>query len=316
VGEGRVKKRGDTVLSNIDKSHNTPRDFFLYLLSVITLYAFFTSLIAILFKIIDIYFSNPVLFHRVDYLESIRWHIAILLITFPVYIYTSTSIRLDYSRYPEKRNLMIRKWLLYFTLFLAAIVIMFDLGTIIYYFLGGDLTLVFCLKTIVILLLVSAVFFFYLRELHRGWQTKQLRIWTISICAVVIITLLYGFYLAGSPSYARKMLIDKKRVSDLRSIQTAIIQYWQQKQQLPSSLSLLTNSISGFKAPTDPSNQQPYSYRALSTFKFELCATFATQAQEDRFRPVNDFSGWNWSHPAGLYCFQRTIDPELYKNKK
>lgn len=303
-------------LKNID-SYNTPKDFFIYLLSIITLYIFFTSFIALLFKFVNIYFPDNLDISRLYNIESIRWYVAIIIITFPVYIYTLISIRKDYLRYPEKRNLKVRKWLLYFTLFLASVIIMCDLGTLLYYFLGGDITVRFLLKTLIIFLLVTTLFIFYLRELHRGWPSFQAMIWLWLTLILVLMSLVYGFYLIGTPEQARQELIDEKRVNDLTSIQSELLQYWRQKKQLPNNLDELTNPISGYKAPDDPVTKNPYRYKVLSAYTFQLCSVFSTPSETKTFYKINTDSdlNWNWAHPAGYYCFQRTIDPELYKNK-
>lgn len=301
--------------------YNTPKDFFMYLLSVITLYIFFCSLMSLLFKFVNHAYPEG---NLLDTLGSIRWHITTLMITFPVFIFTLTSIRKDYSHSPEKRSLKIRKWLLYFTLFLAALITMIDLGTLLFYFLGGDVTQRFLWKAVILLISTIALFYFYLRELHQGWNGKQIMVWLGALITVVVLTVVYGFYLIGTPSSARKLQMDEKKVNHLRQIQYHIIEYRTQKKQLPPSLDSLTNALTGYKAPSDPVTHKPYGYTVLSKNSFKICAQFELPYSKNDAKNVSstpNYFGesstlnWNWSHPAGYYCFTRTIDPELYNKK-
>jgi hypothetical protein len=104
-------------------------------------------------------------------------------------------------------------------------------------------------------------------------------------------------------------------------IQGEIIDYWQNKEALPSSLDNLKNDISGFIPPRDPETGTAYEYAILEPLKFKLCATFKYpspyKADQNRATPVMapyyyGLTNEVWNHEAGLKCFERTIDPELY----
>ena len=106
-------------------------------------------------------------------------------------------------------------------------------------------------------------------------------------------------------------------------LQDQIINYWIRKEVLPSNLSELEDSIFGFVVPKDPESDLPYEYNVTDTLSFELCATFKTSSQDfgsaskasRSFYPYDSFQQ-NWEHEAERTCFQRTIDPELYKNNE
>ena len=113
------------------------------------------------------------------------------------------------------------------------------------------------------------------------------------------------------------MQFDQQRVNDLSNIQWQIVTYWQRKGQLPSALSDLHDSISGFSVPVDPETQQNYTYEVINTeaLSFQLCATFDQPAEQQRntkyVYPVAS-QDENWQHPKGYYCFERIIDKQLY----
>lgn len=50
----------------------------------------------------------------------------------------------------------------------------------------------------------------------------------------------------GSPAQQRTWRLDDKRVNDLQNIQSQVINYWQQKEKLPMTLSELSNPMTGY----------------------------------------------------------------------
>lgn len=143
----------------------------MHLLAILALYVSVISFLALIFQIINIYFPDPVeegpYFDPTYYYEAIRWSVAALIVIFPVFIATSWMLNKSYLQTPSKRDLRIRKWLIYFTLFLAAIVIIVDLVTLIYYLLQGGLTARFILKVLTVLATSGAVFGYYYMDLRK-----------------------------------------------------------------------------------------------------------------------------------------------------
>ena len=60
-----------------------------------------------------------------------------------------------------------RRWLTYLTLFLAAVVLVGDMITLVYNVLGGELTVRFVLKVLVAALIAGSIFGWYLVDLRR-----------------------------------------------------------------------------------------------------------------------------------------------------
>ncbi len=157
---------------------NTPRDIFLHLLAIIALYVSAGSFIALIFQYINILHPDPLAIGGADgmyysaYLQSaystIRWSLSTLIFVFPTYVLTSWYLNKTYKQSPEHKNLWIRKWLVYFTLFVAAIVIIGDLVTLVYNLLGGEFTTRFLLKITTILFVGGGVFYYYFWDLRRS----------------------------------------------------------------------------------------------------------------------------------------------------
>ena len=82
----------------------------------------------------------------------------------------------------------------------------------------------------------------------------------------------------------------------------------------------LTNDISGFVAPTDPETKHSYEYNVKSDLTFEICANFETTVNQEESKAMGMYDYYspgytpqNWAHTTGRVCFERTIDPDLYK---
>lgn len=285
-----------------------PKDVFLQLLAIIGLYVSVVSFGALVFELINIYLpdvlSGP--FGHYAY-QSLRWPLSILTIVWPLFIWLSWYLFRDLERSPEKRELRIRKWLVAFTLFLAAIVIAGDFVAVIYNFLNGELTLRFLLKALTVLFVAAAVFMHYL------WEPK---IFDLVVVALVVAAVIFGFYVAGSPFAERARRFDERRISDLQIIQSEIINFWQRKEKLPQSLGELKDDIRGFTPPVDPETGKFYEYRTTGDLSFELCAVFnasnKNQTPAGVPKPEGPYGGESWLHEAGRVCFSRTIDPEIY----
>lgn len=300
---------------------NSPRDFFLHLLAIAALYLSAVSFGTLIFQFINKFFPDPLAeLYQGSFAGPLRWAVASLVIVFPTYVWVAWFLARDVVRHPEKRELKIRKWLFYFTLFAAAVVIIGDLVALIYNFLDGALSARFILKILTVFFIAASVFGYYLWNLRMermASRDPRMKWFVFGVVAVVSIATLYGFFVVGSPFAERMRRFDEHRVQDLQSIQWQIVNYWQRKGRLPDTLENLRDDISGYVVPRDAASGEPYGYRALGPRQFELCVTFKTKSSEidsgiaRPLYPGSDSFG-NWRHESGRTCFQRTIDPELY----
>ena len=300
------------------KPKTTARDFFLYFGAIIGLYVSTVSFITLLFQLLNKTLPDTTMYYS-DPSGAIRSALAALIIFFPAYLYISRVVNRDLAVFPEKKDLWIRRWLSYFTLFLAGLTIAIDLVTLVYSFLNAeDLTLRFVLKVLVVLVVAVSIFRYYLYDLRRDPKSflKGAKIFMWSAVTIVLVSIVGGIISIPSPKTQRLMNLDNQRVSDLQTIQNQIVyNYWQQKSTVPASLADLKDPISGFSLPVDPETKTSYEYAKKSVNSFSLCATFAlpnTTQQSNVAYPVSGISE-NWVHDAGHTCFDRSIDPTLYK---
>jgi hypothetical protein len=302
-----------------------PKDFFLWFATIIALYISAISLLTLLFQYIDILFVDPLTTYIDPYSGAIRLAIASLIIIFPIYIYLTRVLNEDIRQHPEKKDIGVRKWLIFLTLFGAGATVIIDLIVLINTFLGGqELTTGFLLKVVSVLVVIGGVFVYYLKDLKGSWETQKQTSQTIGAVVVVavIASVVAGFFIIGSPATQRLMRIDQQKVQDLSSIQWQIISFYQQKERLPKSLQELEDPLIGFIVPTDIQTGKDYGYILGEGTSFKLCAYFNKESREYAAgiaQPLPTESSVrygiediNWTHGVGETCFERIIDPDKF----
>jgi len=301
------------------KLKTTPKDFFLYLGAMIALYVSVISLLTLLFQYINVLLPDALDYGYAynGYSGSIRFAIASLIVIFPLYLVLSRRLNKDLSQHQEKKDLWIRKWLIYITLFVGSIAILVDLIVLINTFLGGEITARFVWKVLAILVVVGDVFVYYYLDLKGRWQEKikQANLIALINGVVVLGIIIAGFFIIGTPADQRLYRFDEQKVQDLVGIQSQVVIFWQDKNRLPRDLDETKDPIKSFAIPVDPQSGEEYGYRVLGPLTFELCAEFNKESiSQSIAQPYyyDEFLDGRWNHGEGEVCFERTIDPERY----
>jgi len=307
---------------------NIPRDLFLHLLAMVTLYWSAVSFVTLLWQYINYFFPDILnRYYTSSFTGPIRFAVSSLVIVFPIFILVSWYLNKIYTKESQVRESKIRKWLIYLTLFIASLIIIGDLVSIINTFLGGEITTRFVLKALSILLVAVVIFGYYLDDVRRDTPTKSAKYFALVAGLCVLVSVVGAFLIIGSPMSARLVQFDQQKIGDLQNIQYQIINYWQRKERLPEKLTDLNDSISGYFVPNDPQTGQLYEYniKDSATLTFELCANFNLdnnkQAGTNRNAPLkvapaypypSDGYSDSWNYSADRVCFERTIDKQLY----
>lgn len=157
------------------KLYLSAREAFIYLVLFTTLYLTTFNFGRLIFQFINLTFPDPAAYAEFadSARQAIRFSIASLVVAFPIFLYLSLLIGRAIKRDPSKRASKVRKWLTYMTLFVAAGVIIGDLTTLVYNFLGGELSLRFGLKVVTVAVIAGGVFGYYLWDLRQEEQETQ-----------------------------------------------------------------------------------------------------------------------------------------------
>lgn len=308
-------------MENTSNLRSGPKDIFLHLFNIVTFYLLVVGFITLFIQYINALFPDALNYYFYGISDAVRVASSILFISVPAYLLSSWLLSKDLKEMPAKRDLGLRKGLLYFTLFVSAITIIVDLIIFIYNFLSGELTIQFFLKILAVLVIAAAVFGYYIWELKRTDLNSQLpKILATALSVVALASIVAGFFIIGTPATQRNRRFDEQRVSDLQSIQNQITNHWTQKGSLPTTLANINDSISGFITPLDPETKAQYEYHVTGANTFELCADFKTvgpasslNGQRTLVYSPNSPYSQSWSHKDEHTCFSRNIDPELYK---
>ncbi len=145
------------------------------------------------------------------------------------------------------------------------------------------------------------------------------------VIGIVVVAIITGFFVVGSPHNERLRKYDERRVSDLQFLQSEIINFWQQKGVLPKTSGDLQDDIRGISVPVDPETTAPYEYRVKNQNQFLLCANFNlnTLTPDPEMRNIGilrpqqleqyPFGSTDWRHDRGRVCFTRVIHKNFYK---
>ncbi|HXB71054.1 MAG TPA: DUF5671 domain-containing protein [Candidatus Acidoferrales bacterium] len=308
-------------------SGESAKDAFLYLLSFSTLATWSGALGSMLFQFIDYWIPDAVSPHVVYGLRStVTWQMASIAVAFPIYLLVMKLIFGEAANAPERLQSGVRKWLTYIALLATAGAVICDLIWFFDYFLTGELTLRFMLKSATVILICGGIFAYYLGSLrwNRSTDLSRERARNLSFGAVaaaaVIAVFGIGLGVAGTPGVQRRIEADRKRVGDLKSLANAV-KFWHDQKQgansanspaailsaVPSALAEL-GTLQGRLRLADPETNARYEYHPQSGGTYELCAVFAAEemSQEAGDRYTNVYTPHFWYHAKGRACF--TLD--------
>lgn len=309
----------------MDKPKTTPKDFFLWAGAMVALYWSVVAFVGLLFDYINYAFPNPTSYFPVDpYQSGISYEMASLIVLFPLAVVLMRVIHRNIRTDSTRRDIWVRRWAIFLTLFVAGATMAADLIILLTSFLNGsDLTVAFLLKILIVFLVAAAAFMHFMAEYWGYWDKYPSRAHMVGYATglLAVLTILAGFYVVGTPAHARQLRLDQQKIDDLQNIQSQVLGFWQTKQMLPHQLSELNDSISGFSVPVDPVTGAAYEYTTTGTYGFRLCATFAQPSTQNaspnrgKVMPASPYGvgvSDNWAHSKGRACFDRTIDPTRY----
>jgi len=299
---------------------------------MITLYWSIIAFILLIFNYIDYTFPTPLSYAPSDpYQSGVGHEMASIIVLFPIYLVLMWFIRRDIHKDPSRKNIWVRRWALILTIFVTGATVAIDLISVLTTYLNGEsFTLSFVLKALLVLLVAAAGFMHFSADLWGYWDEfpKRKRAVVIGVVILAVATIVAGFFIIGTPQQALSYQFDEQKVTDLQTIQSEIITYWQDEGKLPATLADLNDPTVGVAVPVDEQTGQSYQYSVVGKLAFKLCATFnaptapyaitqdevaiVAPAAVGTTAPAPD----SWYHDAGLQCFLRNIDPSRYPSAK
>lgn len=294
------------------KTSSGAQVFFFFFLQFVLLYMVSISIGGALFNIIDRFFPvAEAYYYTTNLSNSLRYHLSTLIIGTPIFLWLARKIYKHEQTDEHMSQSGLRRWLTYLTLIIAALTVIGDLISLVFNLLGGETEIRFILKSLVILAIAGAIFYYYLTDVKGRRQTAGTnasslpRIYFWAVAAVALAAIITSFFFITPPKEQRERNRDAVRVTRLSEIDNAILQYAVNNQsKLPTSLN---DIIVVSDVLTDPVNGEAFTYRTTSSTGYELCATFETS---NKIRPKESqdyYSDPGWLHDAGETCFQRDI---------
>ncbi len=296
---------------------NTAKHFALQLGALISLYVSLTTLVILLFSIINIYIPDAAAgsYEMESSMSSARFAIATLIVFFPVYLWLTRVVN-KMRRNGDGSYLSLTKWLIYLSLLVSGLVLLGSGVATVFTFLNGELTLRFILKALSLFIIVGSAFTYYLLDAKYYWQKNEKQSLQYGAVAslIVLVIVVVGFTQIQMPSEVREMRLDERQISDLQQIQWKLTERLQVGEALPDSLEA---AFDGMPVPEAPEGRAAYEYRKTEA-GFELCADFAEASQMPSVTyPYYDEKSLirnpdAWDHGAGKHCFERivgTVEP-------
>ncbi len=329
-------------------------DIFLYAGIAISLVASVTNVLNVLFEAINRKFIDVLNYsYFMDTTASdVRFAIASLLVMFPVYALLSWYVGKEIVKFPYKGDLLVRKIMIYITLFISLFTLAGTLVSVIYTFLGGELSPRFWYKALAVILVAISLFGYYFYSLKRDYAKKSFVPLIIALTASLFVvgSVTWSISVIGTPKEMRAKRFDSTRLSDLSRLQQEIVNRFQMTDKLPTEVIELNNAFQGYTVPFDPITKVAYEYTVIqqpviklnyTTNKkemtgqgiFELCATFETVREfNERGVEIGEVKGGGmtdslysvqnyyyegdrspfWNHGAERTCFKRIITPDMY----
>jgi hypothetical protein len=124
----------------------------------------------------------------------------------------------------------------------------------------------------------------------------------------VILLVVAGIWVAGSPASARKERADELRLGRLSELHYQLESHVANHGSLPESLRELEGEFTSLYDPRkDPVTGRAFEYRKLEERRYQVCAVFAAASDEDE--PAYTDFNLSSTHGAGRDCFTRQVRP-------
>jgi len=301
----------------MEKDNSSAKFAFMYGIALVSLVITAVSTGNVIFQIINKYIEETGSLYSGTYtLSALRMAIAALFIAAPIYFITTARINKNFNAGNLREDMIVRKWLSYFILFISSVVMIGYFIGIFYSFLEGELTTKFILKAMTALIIAATVFSYYFYDITKKEAGKErdkismVYFW-VSL-TVILAVFVSGIAFVESPSVTRKKRQDSEVTNRLLQIDSAISEFYKENGVLPEDLKELPEKVAYFdeEAIKNPITGKEVEYKVTSLKKYELCTEFQLSNKNDK--DYDYYVSMDWKHEEGRDCFLRTVLDENF----
>ncbi len=306
----------------MEKQTSSAKFAFFYLLSLVSLIAMALAVGNIIFQIINKNVVDILNEFRATYSSSaLRFAIASIIVSAPVYYVSVAAINKNLKRGDLKTDSGIRRWLTYLIMLISFLVLSGWFIGLLFNFLGGELSLKFGLKALTAIGIAASIFSYYFYDIKRqdveGKKDKVVYAYFYTTLFLVGITLISAFIFVESPKEARERKIDNEILSRLDNINMGLEQYHKRNNKLPETLKEMLEDDFFIRQEkiVNPRTNETFKYEILENRKYKICANFYLSNEDIDADRSYSYLGERWSHPAGEYCFSKSVSsfPEKFE---
>lgn len=292
------------------KNNNAKFTFF-YLLSLVALLFMSLATGQVFFQAFNKYildFTTP--YSNSFNSDLLKVAISALFIAIPLYYLTMCYLERSLVKGHLEKESAIRRWLIYFILFVSSVVAIIWLIATISSFLNGELTSKFILKAIVAVVISAIIFSYYLYDIKREnikKNDKVILIYLIGTLIIVIGGLVFSFFFVESPKEARARRHDSVVLDHFTQIDSALNAYFTKTDVLPDKLDKVLEQTPylNLSLLKDPISGKAYDYKKTAKDAYELCATFQTDNRDPNSPSADTTYIDRWPHNLGYQCLKQ-----------
>jgi|GEM_PF-227684 len=286
---------------------------FLYLTSFLTL--LFTSLGigGIFYQLINKNFPSDellvgyfysYLFFNPNIQNLAKISVKCIIIAGPIFFWISFLITKLIREGKISKNSKIRKWITYVILFIASVIVIEDLISLVSRILEGDMFSHIALKMLVDLIIVGIIFSFYFWDMRKknmiGVTYFANKIFFSIGIVLAVLSVIMAFFVIDSPIKARNIKIDYKKINNLQYYNSAIQGYYNQNSRLPEDL----KELETYDDYLLKHQSETMTYKKVGNWKYDLCENFLEDSKDDYY-------GY-WKHSKGDNCFNFGVEIGVY----
>ena len=297
------------------------KDFFLNIGYAVTLYVLLFNFIFLGFALIDLYFTDADTLYFFVNGGFVKFNLASAIVVAPAFFIVAGILR-KHMKGLDDFDMKWRKWLLTLTVFLASVIVVIDLITLVYTYLNGEQLLgAFIAKALFALAVFVCVALFYIKDLKGYWNAKrnlQKQV-TYFAGALVFIFIVANLAMLGSPYKYKLLQKDFEQINGLQSTNNSIARYYEKNKRLPDSLDQVKTLDPYPYLPKDINTQDNYKYTRKDETNYTICAYFNLDFPKlpkkgdliyDNWRVSawREYKKEGWVYKSGETCFDKSIN--------